>query len=178
MNFCRNCGNATNLIIPPGDNKKRDGCGKCNAIFYENPKIIAGCLPVFDSKILLCKRAIEPRVGLWTLPAGFMENNETCLEAALRESKEEANIQIEEPVFCGLFDLPHISQVYIFYSGTILNGVFGAGIESLEVKLFKENEIPWKDLAFPVVEVMLRHHLKKMKKSDICTGTINRSWKK
>ena len=100
-----------------------------------------------NSEVLLCKRAIEPRSGFWTLPAGFMENHETCLEAALRESEEEANTHIKNPTLYGIFDLPHISQVYIFYQGEVIDGLFSPGIESLEVKLFKENDIPWKNLA-------------------------------
>ena len=180
MNYCSDCGNATSLKIPIGDNRKRAVCENCDAIHYQNPKIIAGCVPIFDNKVLLCRRAIEPRLGFWTLPAGFMENNETCLEAALRESEEEAHASIENPIFYGIFDLPHINQVYIFYQGDVVDGSYRPGIESLEVKFFTENDIPWKDLAFPVVELMLKHHFKNIKNnnSDICTGTINRSWKK
>ena len=176
MNFCSNCGSPTSQRIPLGDNKNRDVCIKCGAIFYQNPKIIAGCVPTFDDKVLLCKRAIEPRSGFWTLPAGFMENHETCLEAALRESEEEANTHINNPTLYGIFDLPHISQVYIFYQGEVIDGLFSPGIESLEVKLFKENDIPWKNLAFPVIDIMLQYHFKKTKHADICTATINKSW--
>jgi 8-oxo-dGTP pyrophosphatase MutT (NUDIX family) len=105
-----------------------------------------------------------------------MENHETCLEAALRESEEEANTHINNPTLYGIFDLPHISQVYIFYQGEVIDGLFSPGIESLEVKLFKENDIPWKNLAFPVIDIMLQHHFKKIKHADICTATINKSW--
>ena len=176
MNFCSNCGSPTSQRIPLGDNRSRDTCIKCGTIFNQNPKIIAGCVPTFNNKVLLCKRAIEPRSGFWTLPAGFMENNETCLEAALRESEEEANTQIKNPTLYGIFDLPHISQVYIFYQGEVIDGLFSPGIESLEVELFKENDIPWKNLAFPVIDIMLQHHFKKTKHADICTATINKSW--
>ena len=176
MNFCSNCGSPTSQRIPLGDNRNRDVCIKCGAIFYQNPKIIAGCVPTFNNKVLLCKRAIEPRSGFWTLPAGFMENHETCLGAALRESEEEANTHIKNPTLYGIFDLPHISQVYIFYQGEVIDGLFSPGIESLEVELFKENDIPWKNLAFPVIDIMLQHHFKKTKHADICTATINKSW--
>ena len=179
MKFCSECGHATNMETPIGDNRKRDVCVNCDAIYYQNPKIITGCIPVFEERVLLCRRAIEPRLGFWTLPAGFMENDETCLEAALRECAEEANVHIDNPIFCGLFDLTHINQVYLFYRGYISNGSFSPGIESLEVKLFKEHEIPWQDLAFPIIELMLKHHFEDMKISHtgVRTGTINRSWK-
>ena len=117
MNFSSHCGNPVNLKIPDGDNRERHVCGHCDIIHYQNPRIIAGCIPVLDDQVLLCKRAIEPRFGLWTLPAGFMENGETTLQGALRECEEEANARIDNPVLSGIFDIPYINQVYMFYRG-------------------------------------------------------------
>lgn len=193
MNFCSQCGQPVNLKIPEGDNRERHVCGHCDTIHYQNPRIIAGCIPVVDDQVLLCRRAIEPRHGLWTLPAGFMENGETTLEGALRECEEEANARIDNPILSGIFDIPHINQVYMFYRGTISkrgvsnstnaqNGSiqsgadFSPGIESLEVALFRESEIPWELLAFPVMELMLHHHFQdsKLNLTEVRTGTINR----
>lgn len=189
MNFCGQCGQPVYLKIPDGDNRERHVCDHCDTIHYQNPRIIAGCIPVVGDQVLLCKRAIEPRHGLWTLPAGFMENGETTLEGALRECEEEAKARIHTPVLCGMFDIPHINQVYIFYRGELIinaedgkfqSGIdFGPGIESLEVELFREDEIPWDKLAFPVVELMLHHHFEDIKQgiAEMRTGTITRPWK-
>ena len=176
MKYCSECGNTIENKVPPEDNRPRAVCKVCFKIHYVNPKVVVGSMTTWENQILLCRRAINPRKGFWTLPAGFMENNETCLEAALRESEEEANTHIKNPTLYGIFDLPHISQVYIFYQGEVIDGLFSPGIESLEVELFKENDIPWKNLAFPVIDIMLQHHFKKTKHADICTATINKSW--
>jgi ADP-ribose pyrophosphatase YjhB (NUDIX family) len=151
MKFCSACG--SNLVheIPQGDDRHRHICKDCDTIHYQNPRIITGCLPVYEDKILLCKRAIAPRYGYWTLPAGFMENGETTSDGALRESWEEAKANIEIDGLYTLFNLPHINQVYLFYRGRLVDLNFGAGVESLEVKLFSEAEIPWNELAFPVI---------------------------
>jgi len=148
------------LRIPDGDNLPRYICDNCSIIHYQNPKIVTGCIPEWKNKILLCKRAIEPKYGLWTLPAGFMENNETTSEAALRETQEEANANVEILGPYALFSLPYISQVYLIFRARMLNGQFEPGIESLEVALYKEEEIPWKELAFPVIEETLRRYFK------------------
>ena len=179
MKFCSQCGNPVNLKMPDGDNRERHVCDHCDTIHYQNPRIIAGCIPVLDDKVLLCRRAIEPRLGLWTLPAGFMENGETSLQGALRECEEEANARIDNPKLSGIFDIPHINQVYMFYRGAMSDVNFSPGIESLEVTLFYEHEIPWHELAFPVIELALRHHFEDMKASqvEVRTGTITRSWK-
>ena len=179
MNFCSQCGNPVNLKIPDGEKRERHVCGHCDMIHYQNPRIIAGCIPVLDDQVLLCKRAIEPRFGLWTLPAGFMENGETTLQGALRECEEEANARIDNPVLSGIFDIPYINQVYMFYRGTMSDMEFGPGVESLEVGLFKEHEIPWNQLAFPVVELALHYHFEDVKSNvfEVRTGTIQRPWK-
>lgn len=156
MKFCSNCGAPVEQRVPQGDDRERHVCAKCDTIHYSNPRIITGSLPLFDDKVLLCRRAIQPRIGLWTLPAGFMENGETSLQGALRESWEEARAEMEVQGLYTLFNLPHINQVYMFYRGNLTNLNYGAGPESLEVALFREEEIPWDELAFPVVTRTLK----------------------
>ena len=151
MKFCSLCGGTLTRNIPPGDNRLRYVCLRCQTVHYQNPRIVAGCLPVWEDQVLLCRRAIEPRRGYWTLPAGFMENSETMLEAAMRETLEEARARVTDLDLYTLFDLPHISQVYVFFRARLLDLDFAAGEESLEVRLFRENEIPWSELAFPTV---------------------------
>jgi ADP-ribose pyrophosphatase YjhB (NUDIX family) len=146
------------LRIPEGDNRERFVCNQCQTIHYQNPKIVAGCIPEWEQQILLCRRAIEPRHGLWTLPAGFMENGESTEQGALRESWEEANAKIEIDSLYSLFSIPHINQVYMFFRGTLIDGSFAPGVESLECKLFNESDIPWDELAFPVVEETLQRY--------------------
>ncbi len=158
MNFCSSCGKPVIRRIPEGDDRERFVCDHCQTIHYQNPRIIAGCVPVHKSKVLLCKRAIEPRYGLWTLPAGFMENGETSLEAAIRETREEAIAKVSIRDIYTLFNLPHINQVYMFFLADLREPEFGAGLESLEVGLFGEHEIPWQELAFPVVARTLEHY--------------------
>lgn len=156
MNFCSECGESVELLIPELDDRLRHICSSCGFIHYQNPKIIVGALPTWKGKILLCKRAIEPRHGLWTLPAGFMENGETAEQGALRETLEEAGARISSPVIYRQFDIPSINQIYLFYRGEMSSQYFCAGIESLEVGLFDEDEIPWSELAFPVITDILK----------------------
>lgn len=159
MRYCSQCGSGVEFKVPAGDTLKRYVCGNCETIHYQNPKIVTGCIPEWDKSILLCRRAIEPRRGLWTLPAGFMENNETVAEAALRETLEEAHAQAEILELYALYDIPHISQVYMMYRARLLNLNFRPGSESLEVNLFIEKDIPWDDLAFPVIkELLVRYY--------------------
>lgn len=126
-------------------------CEHCQSIHYQNPKIVAGCLPIWEDKILLCKRAIEPRYGRWTLPAGFMENEETLEQAARRECYEEAQANVELQGLYAMFSLPHVNQVYVMYRARLLDLDFGPGSESLEVDLFLEKDIPWSELAFRTI---------------------------
>ena len=157
MKFCSACGGTVALKIPDGDNRERHVCDACDSIHYQNPRIVAGCVPVWEDKVLLCKRAIEPRANYWTLPAGFLENGETVASGAARETVEEANASVSNLSLYTVFSLPHISQVYMFYRASLNNLEFYAGEESLEVALFTEADIPWDDLAFPVISSTLRH---------------------
>jgi len=151
MKFCSQCGGLVTQRIPDGDNRLRFVCGQCQIIHYQNPRIVAGCVPVWGEQVLLCRRAIEPRRGYWTLPAGFMENGETMEQAAARETLEEACARVRNLNLYTLFDLPHISQVYLFFRAELIDLDFAAGDESLEVQLFHERDIPWSELAFPTV---------------------------
>jgi len=158
MKFCSDCGDSVILTVPEGDNLPRYVCNACGAIHYQNPKIVTGCIPEWQDKILLCKRAIEPRYGYWTLPAGFMENNETSAQGAARETREETRLEVEIDSLYALFNIPHISQVYLMFRARMLDTHFGATSESLEVALFTEEEIPWAELAFPVVAETLKRY--------------------
>jgi ADP-ribose pyrophosphatase YjhB (NUDIX family) len=151
MNFCPLCSHPIRHGIPVGDDRLRHICDGCDTVHYQNPKIIAGCIPVWGDRILLCRRAIEPRLGLWTLPAGFMELGETLHQAACREAREEAMVEVDLASLYTLFSLPHISQVYAFFLANMKDERFGPGEESLEVRLFQEAEIPWDQLAFETV---------------------------
>lgn len=176
MNYCGKCAAPLARRIPPGDDRERDICDACGTIFYENPKIVAGCIPVKDSKILLCRRAIEPRSGLWTLPAGFMENGETTQQAAARETLEEARADVEiGQLFCYL-NIPRINQVYVIFLAT-LKGGFAAGDETLEAALFSRPEIPWKELAFPAIEVALELYLEDEGRGRFETHTVDIHWR-
>lgn len=137
MKYCSACGHPVDLKIPDNDDRERFTCTQCNLIHYSNPKIIVGCLPVFQGRVLLCKRAIEPRHGKWTLPAGFMENNETTSQGAERETWEEARARVSNLSLYYLFDVPGISQVYLFYLCSLIDGHYGVGPESLETALFQ-----------------------------------------
>lgn len=157
MKYCSDCGAQVELKIPEGDSLPRYVCTACATVHYQNPKIIAGCIPEWEDQVLLCKRAIEPRYGYWTLPAGFMENAETLAQAARRETFEEAGAQLADELHLhSVYSIPHISQVYVIFRATLANLDFTPGVESLETALFKESEIPWDDLAFSVVKEILK----------------------
>ncbi|MES3025630.1 MAG: NUDIX hydrolase [Pseudomonadota bacterium] len=159
MKFCSECAHPLALLIPEGDNRPRFVCAQCATIHYQNPKMVVGSIPVWEQdgelKVLLCKRAIEPRLGFWTLPAGFMENNETTAEAAIRETEEEAGANIALGGLFTLLNVAQVHQVHLFYMARLLDLDFAAGIESLEVKLFSEREIPWDELAFQTIRTTL-----------------------
>ncbi len=156
--FCSQCGSShVANRIPAGDDHLRDVCDACGHIHYFNPKIVVGALPVWQGKVLLCKRAIEPRYGKWTLPAGFMEEGETLEEGATRETLEEARARIRIVSLYTVISLPAISQVYMLFRAELLDVDFSAGTESLDVALFDEADIPWDELAFRTISTTLRH---------------------
>jgi ADP-ribose pyrophosphatase YjhB (NUDIX family) len=157
MNFCSNCGAKVTLRVPPGDTYARHVCDQCATVHYRNPLLVVGTIPEWEDQVLLCKRAIEPRSGLWTLPAGFMELGETTAQAALRETLEEANARVELGEAFTLLSIPHVDQVHLFYRARLLDLDFGPGTESLEVALFREHEIPWKEIAFRTISTTLHH---------------------
>ena len=158
MNFCSNCGAAVTQRVPPGDNLPRWVCDSCNTIHYENPKMIVGCVAEWDGRILLCKRAIEPRYGLWTVPAGFLENGETTADGAQRETLEEANARVEIDALFSLYNLPHINQVYMLFRGRLLDSDIGPSAETLEARLYEETAIPWNEIAFVTVRRTLHQY--------------------
>lgn len=166
MKFCSNCGAAVTQRIPPGDSLPRHICDSCNTIHYQNPRMVVGCIPEWEDRILLCRRAIEPRYGLWTVPAGYMENGETTLEGAQRETLEEANARIEMGPLYALYNIPHINQVYILFRARLLDLGFRAGAETLEVRLFSEHEIPWSAIAFATVRNTLTHYYQDRKNGE------------
>lgn len=158
MKFCSNCGASPLAFrVPEGDTLPRFVCPACGAIHYQNPKIVVGCLPEWDGRVLLCKRAIEPRHGLWTLPAGFLENGETVVAGAERETLEEASARVDIGELYTLISLPQINQVYMVFRARLKDLDFGPGAESLEVRLFDETEIPWEQIAFRTIGRTLRN---------------------
>jgi ADP-ribose pyrophosphatase YjhB (NUDIX family) len=167
MKFCHQCAGPLILRVPPGDDKPRHCCSECNTIFYLNPKNVVGTLPFFEDKVLLCKRAIQPRAGKWTLPAGYMENGESSLDGAIRETTEEAgaSVIVKSDSLYTLFNLPKINQVYMFFRTELANLDFAAGVESQEVALFSEADIPWREIAFPVVKSTLKHYFDDLRRN-------------
>lgn len=155
--YCSVCGSAVETRTPDGDQRPRQVCPACGTVHYVNPKLVVGSLPVWQDKVLLCRRAIEPRRGFWTLPAGFMEADETLAEAASRETQEEACARIELLGLHTIVSIPYISQVHVIYRARLLDADFAPGEESLETRLFSEAEIPWNELAFRSIELSLKH---------------------
>jgi ADP-ribose pyrophosphatase YjhB (NUDIX family) len=177
VKFCSNCGaGALAFRIPDGDTLPRYVCAQCGTIHYQNPKIVVGCLPEWQGQVLLCKRAIEPRLGLWTLPAGFLENGETLAAGALRETLEEANARVAIDSLYTVISLPHISQIYVMFRSTLGDLDFGPGTESLEVALFREEDIPWDQLAFRTIGRTLRNFFldRKLGGFPVHVSTIDR----
>ena len=159
IKFCSACGSGRiDLRVPDGDNLPRHVCGACGAIHYQNPKVVVGCLPEWEDQVLLCRRAIEPRHGLWTLPAGFLENGETVAAGAVRETLEEASARVEVGELYTMISLPQISQIYMMFRARLVDLDFGPGPESLEVRLFREDEIPWEEMAFRTIGRTLRNY--------------------
>ena len=159
MSFCSVCGASAHMTVPVGDNRPRLVCSRCKYIHYENPRLVIGCIAAWEGKILLCRRAIEPRQGFWTLPAGFMENGETTAQAAMRETHEEAGAYIDIDAAFMMVSIAHINQVHLFYRGRMINEQLDPGEESLEACLFLPADIPWQELSFPSVRLCLERYL-------------------
>ena len=160
IQYCRQCGNAVAYRVPEdGDTRVRAVCPACHTIHYENPLNVVGTIPVLaDGRVLLCKRNIEPRLGKWTLPAGFMELNETTSQGAARETDEEAGAQFEMGPLFSLLNVPQAGQVHMYYRATLLSDQFNPGFETMEARLFTEEEVPWDELAFRTVKETLQHY--------------------
>jgi len=159
MKFCSDCGQPVTMRVPEGDHRPRHVCTGCGAVHYHNPKIVAGCVPEYEGRILLCRRAIEPRHGFWTIPAGFMENGETTQDAARRESVEEALAEVEIGSLLAVVHVLHADQVHVMFRARLPTPEFGVGAETLEVMLCEEADIPWQDIAFRSVDYALRRYL-------------------
>lgn len=176
VKYCSLCGAPVEQRVPDGDHLPRHICDQCGTIHYSNPKVVVGCIPQWEDRILLCRRAIEPRHGLWTLPAGFLENDETTIEGAMRETLEEASARVKVKDLYTLFNLPHVNQIYVMFLGDLLDLDYGPGPESLEVDLYREDQIPWEQIAFPVVEQTLRLFFEDRRRGrfGVHTGDIRR----
>jgi ADP-ribose pyrophosphatase YjhB (NUDIX family) len=155
MKFCSRCASALVLRIPADDSRERFVCEQCGTIHYENPRNVVGSIPIYGDQVLLCRRAIEPRYGFWTLPAGFLEIGETSSAGAVRETIEEAGANVDIGPLYSLLNVVHAEQIHFFYLAQMQTPEFEAGVESLEVALFREQDIPWQDLAFPTVKQTL-----------------------
>jgi ADP-ribose pyrophosphatase YjhB (NUDIX family) len=157
--FCSFCGTPTAITVPPGDSRPRRTCPACHEVHYENPLLVVGCVPEYQGRILICRRAIEPRRGHWTVPAGFMELNETLEDGAARECLEEALAQVDIGSPLALINIPDSGQVHVFFRARMSSPACGAGEESLEAKLVDPADIPWDDLAFPSIRYALRQYM-------------------
>jgi len=167
VKFCSHCGSSQlDFRVPDGDTLKRYVCTACATIHYQNPKVVVGCLPEWGRQVILCKRAIEPRLGLWTLPAGFLENGETLIAGALRETVEEAGARVDIGALYTMISLPHISQIYVMFRARLLDLDFAPGSESLEVRLFDEENVPWDRLAFRTITRTLRNYYLDRKRGE------------
>lgn len=157
--FCSVCGTALTRRVPPDDNRMRDVCEHCGAVHYQNPRNVVGVVPVYGDRVLLCRRAIEPRFGKWTLPAGFMELGETTAQGAMRETQEEAGAQIELGQLYTIIDVPQAEQVHFFYLAKVVSPALYPGPESSEAAFFRVEDIPWNELSFRTVSSTLRHYV-------------------
>jgi ADP-ribose pyrophosphatase YjhB (NUDIX family) len=156
IRFCRACGAAVSYLVPADDNRERAVCPACATVHYENPTNVVGTVPVWGEQVLLCKRAIEPRYGLWTLPAGFLELGESTADGAIRETVEEAGAQIELGPLFTLLNVVRVGQVHLFYRATMTSPELDPGHETLEARLFREDEVPWEQIAFRTVKETLQ----------------------
>ena len=173
VNYCSHCGARVRQEIPSGDNRSRDVCTDCGMIHYQNPRIVTGCLPVYKDKVLLCRRAIEPRYGLWTLPGGFLELNETIEDGAKRETMEEAGASVRTTMLYTLFNVLHVGQLSLFFLAEMDTPDYAAGEESLDVQLFDEQDIPWDELAFTTIRLTLEHFFADRREGKFVQRTQN-----
>lgn len=157
--YCSVCGTALTRRIPPEDNRMRDVCDQCGAVHYQNPRNVVGVVPIYGDRVLLCRRAIEPRFGKWTLPAGFMELGETTAQGAMRETQEEAGAQIELGPLYTIIDVPQAEQVHFFYLAKVTSAALYPGPESIEAAFFRLEDIPWNELSFRTVSTTLQHYV-------------------
>jgi ADP-ribose pyrophosphatase YjhB (NUDIX family) len=158
IRHCRDCGHAVEYRVPADDNRERATCPRCGTIHYENPLNVVGTVPIWNDQVLLCRRAIEPRRGLWTLPAGFMELGETVAEGAVRETVEESGARVQLEGLFTVLSVVHVGQVHLFYRARMLDATLDPGPETLEARLFHEHEVPWDEIAFRTVRETLRHY--------------------
>jgi ADP-ribose pyrophosphatase YjhB (NUDIX family) len=165
VKFCSECAATLEFRVPEGDQLPRYVCPACGTIHYQNPKLVVGCVPVHEGRILLCRRAIEPRLGFWTVPAGFMENGETLQQAAARESKEEALADVEIGSLLSIVHVIHAHQVHVFFRANLRSPTIGAGVESLEVMMVAPEAIPWPEIAFPSTTFTLQRYF-----ADLAAG--------
>jgi len=158
MKFCSNCGQPVQIRIPEGDTLPRAVCGNCGTVHYENPRVVVGCVPEWQGRVLLCRRAIEPRRGYWTAPAGFLEIGESMHAAAARETAEEALAQVEIGSLLSVVNVLHAAQVHVMFRAQLRIAEHGAGVESLETALFTEAQIPWEEIAFASIRCALERY--------------------
>jgi len=164
MIYCTHCASPLVQRIPSGDDRARHICDACGTIHYQNPKMVVGTVPRYRDRILLCRRAIEPRYGFWTLPAGYLETGETLADGARRETLEEAGAQVDGLIPYAAFNITFVSQIYFMFLADMVSDEFSAGYESLEVRLFREHEIPWTDIAFTVIRETLTQYYTDLEK--------------
>jgi ADP-ribose pyrophosphatase YjhB (NUDIX family) len=176
MNFCSNCGQPVTTLTPPGDDRSRFYCESCGMVHYQNPRLVVGSIPEAEDKILLCRRAIEPCYGKWTLPAGYLENGETVAAGAKRETFEEARARVEILAPYALYNICHVNQIYLMFRARLKDNSFRAGSESLQVKLFSENDIPWDEIAFRVINATLLQYFadRRTGRFPFYTGNISK----
>jgi ADP-ribose pyrophosphatase YjhB (NUDIX family) len=175
MKFCSHCGKPVEHRIPDGDNRPRYICPSCRAVHYQNPRVVVGCIPIWERRILMCRRNIEPRKGYWTLPAGFLENGETTADGARRETHEETGAIVTDLSPYLMVDIVHVNQIYLMFRANLGNTDFHPTPESAEVKLVAEKDIPWNDIAFKAIEKTLRYYFKDESSGNFSfrTDTIN-----
>ena len=163
IKYCPVCGATVSHEIPDDDDRPRHVCHSCGNIQYQNPKLVVGCIPEWEGRILFCLRDIEPQKGKWTLPAGFMENDETAAAGAVRETWEETRARVRIVAPYRLYDLPFVNQVYVMFRARMTSPHFQTTPESAEVRLMREKDIPWHDIAFPVIRETLKSYFKDRK---------------